>query len=275
DILSGKFNIKRFNGTWRNDESIIYKDRSGFLLKYNVHENRADRLNIKEIQFHYVSYEVSADEQYVLLVKNYIKIFRHSFLAQYDILNLQTGIITELTINNKQEYLLMATWSPVGNALILNYDRNLYYKSSVFGKEIQLTNNQYFNGIPDWVYEEEVFNSNVAVWFSPDGNRIAFIQFDDSQTSLINIPIYGESGNMNFQYTKNRPIFYPKAGSKNPFVKLFYINLNDTHFLPYQIQAPEELNTSEYIITVVSWVNNYKILSIWMNRVQNMAIYYL
>lgn len=111
------------------------------------------------------------------------------------------------------------------------------------------------------------------MWFSPDGNRLAFIQFDDTPTSVINIPYYGESGNVEFQYPKNRPVAYPKAGAANPFVKLFIVNLNDIdeNLNHFQIQVPSELNPAEHIITVVSWLDNDRLCSVWMNRVQNQA----
>uniref|UniRef100_T1H458 Dipeptidylpeptidase IV N-terminal domain-containing protein n=1 Tax=Megaselia scalaris TaxID=36166 RepID=T1H458_MEGSC len=224
DVLQGKLNARRFNGSWVDGKT-----------------------------------------------KNYIKLFRHSFLAQYDILNVENGVITELQVNNNQEYLLLASWGPVGNALIFNYNRNLYYKPSVLEKEVQITDDEYFNGIPDWVYEEEVFSSNSAVWFSPDGQKIAYIQFNDLQVSVINLPVYGEAGNMEFQYPRNRPVFYPKSGANNPFVRLFIVNLNEDKINPFQVQVPSELNTLEHIITVVNWVDNDKLLSVWMNRVQTLA----
>ncbi|KAL5290049.1 DPP10 family protein [Megaselia abdita] len=273
DILSGKLNSRRFNGTWINEDSILYKTPEGYLKKYNATANQMSILSRNERLNSYILHELSPDGKYVLLGKSYVKLFRHSFLAQYDILNVDTGVITELKINNNQEYLFLASWGPIGNALILNYERNLYYKSSVTAREKQLTRDKFFNGIPDWVYEEEVFSSNSAVWFSPDGNRLAFIQFDDTQTSVINIPFYGESGNVEFQYPKNRPVPYPKAGAANPFVKLFYINLNeiDENLNHFQIQVPSELNPSEHIISVVSWLDSERLCSIWMNREQNLA----
>lgn len=273
DILSGKLNTRRFNGTWINGDTILYKTPEGYLQEYDAAENQLSFLSKSERLNSYVLHELSPDRKFVLLARNYIKLFRHSFLAQYDILNVDTGVITELKINNNQEYLLLASWGPVGNALILNYERNLYYKPSVTTREIQLTKDNFFNGIPDWVYEEEVFSSNTAVWFSPDGNRLAFIQFDDTPTSVINIPFYGESGNFEFQYPKNRPVPYPKAGAHNPFVKLFYVNLNeiDENLNHFQVPVPSELNTSEHIITVVSWLDSERLCSIWMNREQNLA----
>ena len=57
------------------------------------------------------------------------------------------------------------------------YDCNIYYvpQASVIahGQPIQLTHSgiigKVFNGVPDWVYEEEIIEDNPAIEFSKDG----------------------------------------------------------------------------------------------------------
>lgn len=58
---------------------------------------------------------------------------------------------------------------------------------------------------------EEVFASNVALWFSPDGTKLAYIQFNDALIHLMHIPIYGPPGVIDFQYTQGISIPYPKV----------------------------------------------------------------
>jgi len=62
-----------------------------------------------ENALHYVLYEKSADGQFLLLAKNYRKNFRYSFLAQYDLYNLNTKTLTALTIEDVQQYLSMVS----------------------------------------------------------------------------------------------------------------------------------------------------------------------
>lgn len=200
-------------------------------------------------------------------------------MADYDIYDISSGQIKPLEIQKQVKSLLLVQWAPVGNALIINYERNLYYKPSVFADEIALTddtNPAILNGIPDWVYEEEVFASNSASWFSPDGKKLAFIRFDDSPTQFMNFPVYGEAGDLRFQYPFNRVVPYPKAGSPNPRVKLFTSDLESAadgsgdHLT--EIPVPSALNTEgDYLITVVGWLNNTNVMSVWMNRIQNSA----
>ena len=41
-----------------------------------------------------------------------------------------------------------------------------------------------FNGIPDWVFDEEVFEENNAIWWAPDGNKLAWGKFDDTNVDI-------------------------------------------------------------------------------------------
>ncbi|XP_030571612.1 venom dipeptidyl peptidase 4 isoform X3 [Drosophila novamexicana] len=275
DVLSGQLYAKRFNGSWSSGNSVIYKENA------DIVELDTKTLVVTKLlanAAHYVLYEKSADGQLLLLAKNYKKNFRYSFLAQYDIYNLSSNTIKPLTIQNEPAYLSMVQWSPVGNGLIINYDRNLYYKKSALDTEIPITTNErgiYLNGIPDWVYEEEVFSSNVATWFNPTGTQIAFIQFDDSPTHVINFPYYGDAGDLRFQYPLHQEIPYPKAGSSNPRVVLFMADLEraaaGNEFLT-SMPVPSALNTeTDYIVTAVSWLDDNNVLSVWMNRIQNAA----
>ncbi|EDW70239.2 venom dipeptidyl peptidase 4 isoform X3 [Drosophila virilis] len=275
DVLSGQLYAKRFNGSWSSGNSVIYKENA------DIVELDTKTLVVTKLlanAAHYVLYEKSADGQLLLLAKNYKKNFRYSFLAQYDIYNLSSNSIKPLTIQNEPAYLSMVQWSPVGNGLIINYDRNLYYKKSALDTEIPITSNErgiYLNGIPDWVYEEEVFSSNVATWFNPSGTQIAFIQFDDSPTHVINFPYYGDAGDLRFQYPLHQEIPYPKAGSSNPRVVLFMADLEraaaGNEFLT-SMPVPSALNTeTDYIVTAVSWLDDNNVLSVWMNRIQNAA----
>ena len=69
-----------------------------------------------------------------------------------------------------------------------------------------------FNGVADWVYEEEVcaaiftietdlrrnfqvLSDTRAIWFSPDGDKIAWTQFNDTDVSMRNILLLLSFGN--------------------------------------------------------------------------------
>ena len=49
-----------------------------------------------------------------------------------------------------------------------------------------------FNGIPDWVFDEEVFEENNAIWWSPDSKFFAFLAFDISKIDLLQYSVFPE-----------------------------------------------------------------------------------
>ena len=60
------------------------------------------------------------------------------------------------------------------------------------GNDIQLTTSGIdgviYNGIPDWVSEEEVFEDNKALWWSPDGSRLVYGVFNDTLVESVTLP---------------------------------------------------------------------------------------
>ncbi|XP_015595104.1 venom dipeptidyl peptidase 4, partial [Cephus cinctus] len=125
---------------------------------------------------------------------------------------------------------------------------------------------------------EEVFSSNKALWFSPSGTKLAFGYFNDSNTPIMNIPFYGYPGSLSFQYTSAIPIHYPKSGTTNPTVKLYYVNLEDVirdNFTLMEIEYPRQLSSVERILTAVAFPTDNIVSATWMNRVQNQAYFHL
>lgn len=107
-----------------------------------------------------------------------------------------------------------AIWAPVGSSLAFVYEFDMYYMSSTTETEIRLTTDgtsQIRNGVCDWVYEEEVFSTKEALWFSTDASEIAYITFDDTNVRKINIPRYGRPGSIDDQYPHELIIDYPKV----------------------------------------------------------------
>lgn len=58
---------------------------------------------------------------------------------------------------------------------------------------------------------EEILSSNSALWFGPNGLRLAFATFNDSRVDTMNFPLYGRPGDLSFQYPIQQSIKYPKV----------------------------------------------------------------
>jgi len=50
-----------------------------------------------------------------------------------------------------------------------------------------------FNGVPDWVYEEEVVETDSTLWWSPDGNTVAFLRMDEADVKDYKLQYYNPS----------------------------------------------------------------------------------
>lgn len=114
-------------------------------------------------------------------------------------------------------------FSPDSNYIAYTKDNNLYCYNIAAGKEVQLTkdgSNVILNGYASWVYWEEIFGRPTrfrAFWWSPDSKQIAYMRFDESMVPMF--PIYSSEGQHGFiEETR-----YPKAGDKNPEVKLGFV----------------------------------------------------
>ncbi|XP_058118923.1 venom dipeptidyl peptidase 4 isoform X2 [Anopheles coustani] len=276
DFLSGRLTASGYSGTWTSNGKIIYRDDFGAVMLYDPVENATRMLLSSRYEdlLQGFKFDLSPDGKFLLVARGYSKIFRHSYLAVYDIVDLGTRHIHPVNVGGERRALNLVEWGPVGHSFIFVHQNNLYYRESPTATEVQITTDgsaSVYNGIPDWVYEEEVFSTNIATWFSPDGQRIAFIRFNDTQTPLMKIPIYGPPGNPDYQYPHELSLHYPKVGTKNPEVHLFQYDLREQKM--QEVLPPQELVSplQDHIITSVGWTND-RLVTIWMNRVQNHAI---
>ena len=133
-----------------------------------------------------------------------------------------------------------------------------------------------FHGVPDWVYEEEVFSSDYALWWSPDSTKIAFLAFDETLVNEYVFPIYNptEDSDAIIPYTTKVVMKYPKPGYNNPLVSLHVFDLgryesalgipaeSATLELDWLGRHPKE----DSIISEVAWVGNATLIIKEVNR---------
>lgn len=112
--------------------------------------------------------------------------------------------------NNDEIYLNYASWGKKGSQLIFVHQNNIYYKENPSADAqliVKNENNQVNNGIPDWVYEEEILSKNNAVWWSPDGLKLCYASFDDTAVDEVQYLLYDDISNASITTLK-----YPKVG---------------------------------------------------------------
>ncbi|OAA71313.1 dipeptidyl aminopeptidase [Cordyceps fumosorosea ARSEF 2679] len=227
-------------------------------------------------QFYATRLTPSPDLKSVLIAVEQQKNWRHSFTAVYYILDVETQGIQPLVPWEDDVRVQLATWSPQSDAIAFTRDNNMYIRHTKGSKQIvQVTKDggpEYFYGIPDWVYEEEVFGGNSATWWSADGKYLAFLR--TNETGVPEYPV---------QYFRSRPsgskpaegeeaypdvvnIKYPKAGSHNPVVDLLLFDVDAGEV--FSAHTEGEFSPDDRIINNVLWAGD-KLLVKETNRVSD------
>lgn len=123
--------------------------------------------------------------------------------------------------------LMNQTYSPDSTKLAYTKGGNLFVQEVSTKAETQITydgTDLILNGYASWVYYEEIFGRDSkyrAFWWSPDSKKLAFYRFDQSQVP--EFPIFspfGQNGSLNLTR-------YPKAGTKNPSVRIGMVDVSD------------------------------------------------
>ncbi len=129
-------------------------------------------------------------------------------------------------------------------------------------KEFRLTEDgseKILNGRMTWVYWEELHyrRSWRAFYWSPNNDAIAYLQFDENGVSTYPVTDFSSP------VPKTSNMHYPKAGTKNPLVRLGVVSLSTRHTQWIDLGEPYEY------ITDVTWHPDGKTLAVQvMNRDQ-------
>ncbi len=203
-------------------------------------------------------YEFSADETKMLIATEQESIYRHSSKSHYYIYDIKTKEFTKLTDGAKQMY---ATFSPSGNKVAFVKENDIYYNDLSSNKEVRVTSdgkkNEIINGASDWVYEEELVLVKAFKW-SPNGNKIAYYRFDESNVKEWLMKIYGPL------YPNEERFKYPKAGEDNSKVEIFFYDLAAAK------KVKANVGDSYEYISRINWTNDSEKLAIQtLNRQQN------
>ncbi|XP_068165574.1 dipeptidyl peptidase 4-like [Antennarius striatus] len=264
DVFNTSLKPKSYNLRWISADEYLHKSQGSVFL-HKVPSGEASEFISKTLfdENEAYDYQLSADRKYVAFMSNYSKLWRHSFTASYSLYDRETGKYLASDIPDKVQYF---SWAPVGNKLAYVWGNNVYIKPRPESPPQQVTHNgrdnQIFNGIPDWVYEEEMFSSNQGLWWSPGGTFVAYVESNDTEVHMIEYTWYGEN-----QYPSTVSIPYPKPGTPNPVVKLFVVDADDTTNIT-EVVVPKVFRSSEHYLATVTWVTDQRIAVQWLERVQ-------
>ncbi|KAK4167069.1 putative dipeptidyl aminopeptidase [Cladorrhinum sp. PSN259] len=240
------------------------------------------RTLIKESMFSYGDQSYSPgrvwpsnDLKKVLIATSLEANWRHSFYASYWIFDVETQTAQPLVPGEPEARIQLAEWSPTSDAITFTRDNNLYIRKVNYEKVTQITRDggaEVFNGVPDWVYEEEVFAGPSATWWSEDGNFIAYLRTNETGVSeypvqyFISRPSGTKPEPGEEAYPEVRRIKYPKAGAHNPIVDLKFYDV--VRGQVFSVDISGRFEDQDRLITEVVWAGS-QVLIKETNRVSD------
>lgn len=204
-------------------------------------------------------YTFSKDETKFLIATSTEYIYRYSSVSEYYIWDIAAKKLRRLSTGGKQR---LATFSPDASKIAFVRDNNLIVTDLVNNVETQVTSdgkqNGIINGTTDWVYEEEFAITQGFEW-SPDGKKIAFYRFDESNVPEYTMIEWGEL------YPKEIKLKYPKAGEPNSLVTVQIYDVTSQQIIPVDLGT----ETDQYIPRIFWTKDPGKLMVLRLNRLQN------
>ncbi|VDM50014.1 unnamed protein product [Toxocara canis] len=156
---------------------------------------------------------------------------------------------------------MLFRWNPKFNDYVFVHNNDIYYSESPESNYIyRLTNGNnpmIYNGLCDWIYEEEILSSNAY---------LAYLTIDDRYVQQIEFPIFDHN-----QYPTTNRVPYPKTGvDQLPRVTLSIWSRVTKETRRMHIALRHE-SLMTYLFSA-SWVTLYgkdHLIAVFANRYQN------
>ena len=249
-----QYSVLNFNRSTRSTSVDLYDYKTQSKVMALV-----DSKDLQEVPY-FTNYIFSSDESKIILATEVESIYRRSTLGVFFVYDIASKKLQKISDSKIQE----PTLSPDGSQVAYVFNNNLYLKNLKSNSKKQITfdgqKNKIINGITDWVYEEEFAFVRAYEWNS-DGNKIAFLRFDETSVPEFSMDVYGQD-----LYQTQQVFKYPKAGEKNAIVSLHVYHIDKD--LVNEVKLDKFYN--DYYIPRIKWTSDASILSAqYINRHQN------
>ena len=231
-LVLGLFAIAQFKSDkikWTKDGNSSYENDKNNIVKVNFKTGAqtvlvsTDDLKINNSKLTVADFEVSNNDQSVLIFTNTARVWRYNTRGDYWYYHIPTKRLVQIGKDRPVQSLLYAKISPNGEQAAYVSENNIYVEDLATGKSkaITSTNNtkKLINGTFDWVYEEE-FGCRDGFRWSSDSKSIAYWQVDANQ-----IKDYFMLNTTDGNYSKVIPVEYPKVGEQPSPVKIGVVNV--------------------------------------------------
>jgi dipeptidyl-peptidase 4 len=161
--------------------------------------------------------------------------------------------------------------APVGRLKAFYRDRNLWISDANGANETPITTDgnekdRIKYGTASWVYGEELSQTS-AIWWSPDGKKVAYYRFDEKDVLDYNLQL-----DQTKIQSSNDVEAYPKAGTSNPLVDLLVYDVatKKTTKIDVRDGKPFDNQVVGHYVYRISWLpDGRELLFTRTNRRQN------
>ena len=199
-------------------------------------------------------FDFSQDDSKILIKTQIEPLFYNSTKEFNFIWDRIKKTLKPLSADGKQSY---ASFSPDSKRLAFIRDGNLYVRDLNTDEVIAITSDgapgRFLNGMADGLYEKGFAMTKAYQW-SPDGESISFLRFNETIVQQYPITLY--DGKIYPEINNER---YPKAGEAIPEVSVFIYNLRNKVLT----KADVGVNPNQYIVGM-QWQNDGNAL--WVQK---------
>ena len=284
EVLQGKWRAKKHEISWikgaSGEDGLLLEKEAGadrdYLVVEDVRSRKPDTEFLDQITLmKYGGFQVngiqvypskvwpSADLKKVLVMSEEKSNWRHSYTGKYWVFDVKSQEAEPLDPANPNGRIQLASWSPQSNAVVFTRDNNMFLRKLSDLHVAQITEDggsEVFYGVPDWVYEEEVFSGNSVTWWSESGDFVAFLR--TNETGVPDYPIQyfvsrpsGRKPHKGLEnYPEVRQIKYPKAGAPNPVVDLQFYDIKKKE--TFSVETDGDYSYQDRLITEVVWAGS-------------------
>ncbi len=162
----------------------------------------------------------------MILGLNYIESPDHKSLIiekENDLFFFEKGDKEFKRLTNDQVPEVNTRYSPDSRKIAYTKNKDLYVFDLVSNKEIRLTfdaSARIYNGYSSWVYMEEILeraSHYAAFWWSPDGNKIAYLRTDETDIPVFTLNRLDKADGI---HGTLEDVPYPYTGDPAPKVKM-------------------------------------------------------
>lgn len=208
--------------------------------------------------------EMTVSTRYRLEMENEERIFRHSRLADWYIVDTMRHTRKQLGAGMGFGKVRDAVMSPNGRYVAFAKGNNLYVHKLDFGTEVAVTKNEntdIISGVADWLYEEEFATTALFAW-SPDSKMLAFVRLDERD-----VPNFTYEKYLGSQYPVLDSLRYPKSGCSNAKASVCVYDVATKGILT--MQANKE--NADVYFPRMTWKDENTLFVLRLNRDQTKA----